>query len=111
VSLLLPANTWRNNVGENPPKYDCGLPLAFIAGRSERPWRIANAVRTPVTQPGQSPVTATRADFDKSAVCKQAMAPRLGFTAWVLGLGLLLALVGAVAGARVRAPGRARSSP
>ena len=103
VSLLIPAHIYRNYGEENPPTYNCGLPLTYIAGKSERPWRIAEANRTamPTTVPGQPPAPKSLdpvlKDFPKPETCKQAMAPRLGFTVWVLLLGTALSIVVLVA--------------
>lgn len=97
ASLLLPVATNRNNDGENPPKYDCGNPMSYISGTARRPWRIADSVVVPTTAPGATPASTTVPDFRKSEVCQRAMAPRLGFTTWVLMLGFVVVVIVALA--------------
>lgn len=97
ASLLLSVETNRNNYGENPPTYACGSPLSYISGSSRRPWTIADSVVTPTTVPGASAAPTVTPDFRKSEVCQRAMAPRLGFTTWVLIVGLVLVVIVALA--------------
>lgn len=96
-SLLLGVRTNRNNDGENPPTYDCGSPASFITGGSRQSWRVADSPVTPTTVPGSEVASTATPDFRMTDVCPKAMAPRLGFTVWVLLLGLVVTTMTAMA--------------
>lgn len=96
-SLLLGVRTNRNNDGENPPTYDCGSPASFITGASRQSWRVADSPVTPTTVPGAEVASPATPDFRLTDVCPKAMAPRLGFTVWVLAFGLVVTTMTALA--------------
>lgn len=88
-SLLIGARANRNNEGENPPTYDCGSPFSYISGQARRPWRVADSPVAPTTMPGAGNAAPATPDVRMTDACERAMAPRLGFTVWVLVIGLL----------------------
>lgn len=96
VTLALPVQTPRNSGSEKPPEYDCGNPFSYTTGQSRQGWRVSDSQPTPTTQPGEAADLSSQRDFLKAGVCQNAMAPRLGFTTWVLGTGLLLVMILAV---------------
>lgn len=106
VALALPVQTPRNSGSEKPPEYDCGNPFSYTTGQSRQGWRVSDSQPTPTTQPGEADALSGHGDFLKSEVCQNAMAPRLGFTTWVLGTGLLFMVILAVMLGRRASAGR-----
>jgi hypothetical protein len=96
-SVLLGVRTNRTNEGENPPTYDCGSPASFITGSSRQSWSVADSTATPTTVRGSEVASTTTPDFRMTDACPKAMAPRLGFTVWVLALGLVVTTMTALA--------------
>ena len=79
TSLVVGVSTASSNDGESPPVYVCGSPASFIGGRRAASWAAVDA---------QSRDRA-ESEYLMSDACPKAMAPRLGLTVWVLGVGLV----------------------
>lgn len=96
ASILFSVRAYRNYDDETPT-YDCGAPASFISGRARRSWTVADARPVPTTVPdSEVPSVAATPDLRMTDVCPKAMAPRLGFTVWVLALGLVATTVAAL---------------
>lgn len=93
VTLALPVSPPRNSGSEKPPEYDCGSPFSYTTGESRQGWRVYDSQPTLTTRPGEADDLSGQGDFVKAMACQRAMAPRLGFTTWVLATGLLLVVI------------------